>query len=298
MNHCFELQPPSPTDFQHYLRRLAQTSERAMYQVGENWFARLFRIDGRLIYVRVIDQGGGDRPRWRVELPSGDPSHEEPVRSALARMLCLDAPLHDIQVTLDREEPLRQLKERFLGVRMIIDAEPWEAAAGAIISQQLNLAFAATLKERLMALCGEGLTVDGRTLFAFPTPEAVARLEFEQLRLLQFSQRKAEYLIGLAREVADGKLDLDALARLPDQAVLERLVALRGVGRWTAECFLLFGLGRPDLLPAADIGLRNAVRRVYDLDHQPSEDEVRAIAADWHPWSSWITYYLWLSLAW
>ncbi|MGE5652862.1 MAG: DNA-3-methyladenine glycosylase family protein [Bacillota bacterium] len=298
MSHSFELQPPSPTDFQHYLSRLGQTSERALYQVGENWFGRLLRVGERLLYVRVVDQRSDGKPGWLVELPQGEPSDEEQVRASLRHLLCLDAPLHDIQALMQGEEALNGIRERFLGVRMIIDAEPWEAAAGAIISQQLNLAFAAALKQRLMELCGEGVTVDGATLRAFPSPEQVARLEPDQLRALQFSQRKAEYLIGLAREVVEGRLDLNGLGDASDEAVIARLVTLRGVGRWTAECFLLFGLGRPDLLPAADIGLRNAVRRVYGLDHQPTEGEVRAIAVNWHPWSSWITYYLWLSLAW
>lgn len=298
MSHCFQLQPPSPTNFQHYLLRLAQISERAMYRVGENWFARLFRIADRLIYVRVVDQGTDGKLGWLIDLPNGEASDEEPVRSALTRLLCLDAPLHVIQALLAREEPLSPLQERLHGVRMIIDAEPWEAAAGAIISQQLNLAFAATLKERLMVTCGDRVAIGEGSLCAFPTPEQVARLEPEQLRAVQFSQRKAEYLIGLAREVAEGRLDLVALAELPDEAIIERLLALRGIGRWTAECFLLFGLGRPDLLPAADIGLRNAIRRVYGLEHQPSEGEVRTMAAGWHPWSSWVTYYLWLSMTW
>lgn len=297
MSHRFVLCPPSPTSFGHYLSRLAQTSERAMYQVGDGWFARLIRVFGRLLYVKVIDQSAELQLRWIVELPNGEATDEDAVRCALIRLLCLDAPLHDIQALLQKQEPLRPLAKRFHGVRMIIDANPWEAAAGAIISQQLNLAFAATLKERLMMLSGEVVTFDGDNLSAFPTPNAVARLEPEQLRLLQFSQRKAEYLIGLAREVDAGRLDLTALAQLPDELVIERLVSLRGVGRWTAECFLLFGLGRPDLLPAADIGLRNAISRIYELDHQATELEVRAIAQDWHPWSSWITYYLWSTLA-
>lgn len=297
MSHRFELIPPSPTQFQHYLQRLGQTSERAMYQVGERWFARLLRIEGRLLYVRVVDRSTDDDSRWLVELPDGEARYEQAVRMTLAHLLCLDAPLHDIQALLAREEPLSRLCHRFHGVRMIIDAEPWEAAAGAIISQQLNLAFAAALKQRLMALCGAEVIIDGVSLTAFPTPEQVARLEPDQLRTLQYSQRKADYLIGLAREIVAGRLDLAELTHLPDDEVIERLVRLRGVGRWTAECFLLFGLGRPDLLPAADIGLRNAVRRIYALDHQPTESEVRALAANWHPWSSWITYYLWLTLA-
>ncbi|GAB7386917.1 hypothetical protein BSNK01_07530 [Bacillaceae bacterium] len=130
----------------------------------------------------------------------------------------------------------------------------------------------------------------------FPSPEQVARLRYDELRRLQFSQRKAEYVIDFARLVADGKLDLRTLAEKRDQEIIATLTKVRGIGRWSVECFLLFGLGRPDLLPAADIGLRNGVQIVYRLPERPNEEEVRRLGASWSPWSSYVTYYIWESL--
>jgi DNA-3-methyladenine glycosylase II len=118
-------------------------------------------------------------------------------------------------------------------------------------------------------------------------------LDYEDLQKLQFNRRKAEYVIDLSRQVADGELDLEGLQSLSDRQVVEKLVALRGVGRWTAECLLLFGMGRPDLLPAADIGVRNAVKKAFELDGQPTEAEVREWGEGWTPWRSYVTFYLW-----
>lgn len=121
----------------------------------------------------------------------------------------------------------------------------------------------------------------------------MARLNVEDLQKLSFNRRKAEYVIDLSRDIVEGKLDLDSLKQLPNEEVIERLVALRGVGRWTVECILLFGMGRTNLLPAADIGLRNALKKVYGLNHQPTEAEVRQWGERWSPWRSYVTFYLW-----
>jgi len=122
-------------------------------------------------------------------------------------------------------------------------------------------------------------------------------LDYSQLREQQFSQRKAEYVIDFAREVENGLLDLNALSKMTDEEAMERICKIRGLGRWTAECILLFGLGRQDLLPAKDVGLQRAVTEVWGLPQRISEQELREMAEAWKPWRSWYTYYLWASLA-
>lgn len=150
--------------------------------------------------------------------------------------------------------------------------------------------------------------VNGDVVFRFPKrAEVEAQLKKEAGLLPKlkrsvsaaipvFSLRKAEYVMEFARKVSEGSPDLEALERMEDEKAIEYLTGIRGVGRWTAECILLLGLGRPDLLPADDIGLRNAVTRAYTLDHQATEAEVRQIGESWRPWRSWVTRYLWLSL--
>ncbi|MCL6446113.1 MAG: DNA-3-methyladenine glycosylase, partial [Alicyclobacillus sp.] len=187
---------------------------------------------------------------------------------------------------------LRQLH----GLRPIQDPDPFESMIRTIIGQQLNTKFAATLVERLINLGAEQVPWRQDALPVFPSPERIAALTYEDLRSRSFSQRKAEYVIDFARAVVDGRIDLDTLWTAPDEAVFAALTPLRGIGRWTVECFLLSGLGRPDLLPAADIGIQNAVQRLYGLADRPNESAIRQLAEPWAPWRSYATYYLWQSL--
>src|SRR5262249_45281369 len=128
---------------------------------------------------------------------------------------------------------------------------------------------------------------------AFPTPESLVDASQEQLVGLAFSRRKAEYVRDLARIVADGALDLEALRGAAHAEILQRLLALRGIGRWTAEYVLLRGYGYPDALRAGDAGLRRQIRRHYGLGAPPDEGEITAMAAPWAPFRSWATLYLW-----
>lgn len=212
-------------------------------------------------------------------------------------MFSLETNLLDFFEHSTHDPKLQHLVMRLAGTRMLRDADLFSSVISSIISQQINLKFAAELKRRLWCLTGECLPIDGEDFYADPTPAAVASLSYDQLRQMQYSQRKAEYVIDFARSVESGQIDLGFLATLNDEEFILHLSQARGLGRWTAECVLLFGLGRPDLLPANDVGLQKAVSNAWGLDYRITEKELRAKSAAWKPWSSWYTYYLWLSLA-
>ncbi|MER3421171.1 MAG: DNA-3-methyladenine glycosylase, partial [Chloroflexota bacterium] len=167
----------------------------------------------------------------------------------------------------------------------------------AIIGQQINVAFAAKLKQALVMRFGRRLLLDGREYRLFPDAETLAGLDHERdLRPLQFSRQKSAYVIGAARAVATGVLDLEALRRVDAEEALARLTQLKGVGRWTAEYVLLRGLGFPDVIPAADGGLRRIIGRAYGLGRSATEAEVRALAARWAPWRAYAAFYWWFTL--
>ena len=117
-----------------------------------------------------------------------------------------------------------------------------------------------------------------------------------QLRTLKFSSRKAEYVIGLSEKVASGELDLEGMREWSDEAIIDELIKIRGIGRWTAENFLLFGLGRPNLFPKADIGIQNAIKLLYNLEKKPTMDEMNHFSEAWHPYLSYASLYLWRSI--
>jgi DNA-3-methyladenine glycosylase II len=158
--------------------------------------------------------------------------------------------------------------------------------ARAIISQQVSTAAARTIRGRL-----ESLLAPGRL-----EPEGIARLDESQLRSVGLSRQKASYLLDLAQKALDGTVRLDRIGRLSDEAVIEMLTQVKGIGRWTAEMFLIFSLGRLDVLPVDDLGVRAAIKDLYGLDDLPDKKTCVEIAAPWRPFATIGSWYCWRSL--
>jgi DNA-3-methyladenine glycosylase II len=155
-----------------------------------------------------------------------------------------------------------------------------------ITGQQLSTKAAATIYGRLTEMYG------GRT----PTPEEILDTDPDQLRAVGLSHAKAAYLRDLAEHIVDGELPVDELAQLPDATVAELLMAIKGLGRWTVDMFLMFHLGRPDILPVGDLGIRKAVQIKYGLKELPKPAEIEQIGEGWRPHRTLASLYLWESL--
>ena len=161
------------------------------------------------------------------------------------------------------------------------------ALVGAIVSQQLSTRAAATIFGRVRAL-----VPDGEVLSA----AHISALSDASLRGAGLSGQKVGYLRDLCARIIDGRLQLDELEALPDEVVVERLVAVKGFGRWTAEMFLMFRLHRPDVLPVGDLGIVNAVKRLYRLRKPPAPKRLLQIGEAWRPYRSVASWYLWQTL--
>jgi DNA-3-methyladenine glycosylase II len=166
--------------------------------------------------------------------------------------------------------------------------DPFEALCMSIASQQLSIKAAATIFRRF-----EDLFPPDRR----PTPERVMTMTDDEIRACGFSRPKVTFIKDLAARVIDGRLDLKGLKKHSDDDVMEQLVAVKGIGRWTAEVFLMFRLGRPDILPADDLGLMNAVHRAYRLRKRPDAKKLRQMGEVWRPYRSVASWYLWQSLS-
>lgn len=156
---------------------------------------------------------------------------------------------------------------------------------GIIVKQQISVKAGATIVRRLRAAAGGRLG-----------PAALAALSEESLVACGLSRQKRAALRDLAAHTLDGRLRPEQLWRLGDEEVIEALVAVRGLGRWSAEMFLIFGLGRPDVLSTGDLGLRNGLARLCDLQEVPGPAVMTALAESWRPWRSLASCYLWALL--
>jgi DNA-3-methyladenine glycosylase II len=161
------------------------------------------------------------------------------------------------------------------------------ALVGAIVGQQLSTKAAATIFGRFVALFPEN---------AITNAAAIAVLDDAALRGVGLSGQKVGYLRDLCARIGDRRLQLDELEELPDEEVIERLTCVKGFGRWTAEMFLMFRLHRPDVLPVGDLGIVNAVQRLYRLRKRPDPRRLGKIGEAWRPYRSVACWYLWQTL--
>ena len=218
--------------------------------------------------VRIEAAPGG------VDVEPLDPETEPVARKVLGLEFELE-PFYEWAAGISE---LVELPHRFRGFRPTLSTDPFEMLVGAVTTQQVSLYAAVAIRNRLIERFGERVG----HVWAFPSRERVAIASQEELFALGFSRRKAEYVVGLARS----DLDLAALALLPDGEVKERIVAVRGLGEWTADWFLARHLGRPRAWPAGDLALRKAVTALYgDVD-------VRAVGARFEPFQNLTAHYL------
>lgn len=189
---------------------------------------------------------------------------------------------------LARRDPVIAALIRQHGPCGLADAQhddPFTALVHAIVSQQLSTKAAATIKGRFDALAG------GR-----PTPSRVAAIADADLRAAGLSGQKVRYVRDLCARIAAGALPLDRLDAMGDDEVIAALTEVKGIGRWTAEMFLMFRLHRPDVLPVGDLGIVKAVQRAYRLRKAPNADRLVKIGEPWRPFRSVACWYLWASL--
>jgi DNA-3-methyladenine glycosylase II len=188
---------------------------------------------------------------------------------------------------LKRNDPiLARIISRVGPVKFELDDDHYEAVVGSIIYQQLAGSAARAILNKFKQLYG------GR----IPSPREYLSTDVEKLRGSGLSPQKISYIKDLAERLENGTLDLKRLENLPDEEALNQLDAVRGIGRWTAEMFLIFKLGRTDVLPVDDLGLRKAAQKAYRLRKLPTRDRFEQLAEKWHPYSSISTFYLWKSM--
>ncbi len=272
------------------LRRYqAYGEDAANYFDGKN-FRKVFKSDDKHFLLSL--QETNDSIALNLEPATRSQTVWQQAEHIARKILGLDFPLEKFYQFAKSDAVLHELTQKFRGFRPTLAANPFEMMVTSISAQQINLQFAFTVRSRLVRRYGEKLVVDGQTYYAFPTPEKLARVKVSSLRQLQFTEKKSEYIIGLSKAIRDGQLDLEALSQQADEAIAEKLIALRGIGRWTVDWFLARCLGRGDAFPAGDLGVRKAVQHFYFNGKEKSEDELRKFSQRWGEFANLATHYL------
>jgi DNA-3-methyladenine glycosylase II len=282
-----------PFDADLTLSRFHLWGEDLANRLGRGVFHRAVRVDGRAWGYALRWAGDRDDARLTVSVPGTRSARVLDAAVADARWVCgADLDFEAFYRAVKGDRVLGPLVPRLYGLRPTLTPRAFEMLVGSVCAQQVNLTFAFTVRARLVKRYGEAVTVDGVTVYAFPEPARLARVDPAALRSLQFTTRKSEYIVGLAGRIASGELDLDGLAARGNDEVIEAITRVRGFGRWSAEWFLCRGLGRGDVCPAGDLGVRRAFEHFYNRARALAEPAIRRRATAWGMHQNLAIHYL------
>lgn len=284
-----------PADFRADLTWafLGRDPESPTERVAPRRLARALDLPEGPAVLEVELAGGGADCRVAAPGALSPASWQAAHRAALALLGLHDDPRPFERRLMRNGDGLARLLDGRRGLRVPQSTSPFEGLTWAILGQQVNLAFAYRLRQRVIELAGRPT---GGGLVAHPSAEAVAALDPADLVRRQLSRRKAEYLVDAARAIAAGDLPLDELARGPAPALERALVARRGIGPWTARYVMLRACGLADCVPVGDAGLAAALERFFALPARPGPEETEALMLPFAPYRSFATNHLWTSL--
>lgn len=288
-----EIRVHGPLDVPRTLERYTIWGEDPVNRVVDGAFVRAIRVAGRWRGYELRWTGPVDAVRLVVATP-GDrsPRALEAAVAEVERICGLGLDVEGFYEAAKGDPVLGPLVPRLWGLRPTLSPLPFEMLVGSVCAQQISLAFAFTIKARLARHFGVPVEVAGRMVYGFPDAERLARVGVGTLRRLQLTIRKSEYVVGLARLVAAGALDLVALGGSSNEDVIDAITAVRGFGRWSAEWFLARHLGRGDVCAAGDLAVRRAFERFCNRGRPLDEDGVRRRAAAWGRHQNMAVHYL------
>ncbi len=292
--------PIPPYDFQltagqpNYSRDQQYKTE----EYTEDTYIRLLDLGDKVALASVKSTGTADNPELSVTLTGDDLTDDDGQRAAgqLTWLLGCDQDLRPFYDSVSNDPILADVVNDFYGYHNTRTASVFEALVQAIMGQQIATAVARIVRNLLIQQYGVRATICGQEWYAFPRATTLAAAEVADLRQLKLSVRKSEYIQGIARAALDAPDGFEEMHGLPDEAVVKQMVALRGVGNWTAQWVLVRALARPDGFPVGDLALRKTVAALYFHGAEITDEQLLDFSARWSPWRSYATSYLFAAL--
>lgn len=290
----FVLEPVPPFRLDLTVWTLRRRPDNMIDRWDGQTYRRVLVQDGNPFEIGVTQADQPGMPRLHVSLISeaGNSHVKAYAIAAVRHLLGIHVDLTEFYRFCENDEVLRSLAGQFGGLKPPRFPTYFETLVNAIACQQLTLTVGIRLLNRLTEACGSAIDTAEGLFHAFPSPQQLANMELEQLREMGFSYRKAHYLTGLAGAVIEKQIDFDEIARLDDKQAVKRLCTLKGVGRWTAEYFLLRGLGRTHIFPGDDVGARNHLQRWLRLSESMTYEEVQKALRHWDAYGGLIYFHL------
>ena len=261
-------------------------------------YIRLLDLGDKVALANVRSVGTVDEPELSVELTGNDLTNTDTDRAAkqITWLLGCDQDLRPFYDAVVRDPVLADVIHDFYGYHNTRTASVYEALVQAVLGQQIATNVSRIIRSLLVENYGVRATIMDREWYAFPRAESLAIAEVDDLRQLKLSFRKAEYIQGIARTALDSGDNLDGMHDLKDDEVVKRMVAMRGVGQWTAQWVLVRALARPDGFPVGDLALRKTVSSLYFDGAEMDDNQLLTFSERWSPWRSYATSYLFAAL--
>jgi len=286
--------PPQEFSYDHALTFLKRSPRELLHKAIDDRIEKAIRVNGVIIVFSIQFDGQDlvvDFLNTKVDV-----AQATEVVKYIREWLDLDTDLKPFYAMCEKDKLLKTLVTDYYGYRIVGQPDLFESIVWAVLGQQINLAFAYTLKQKFVERFGEAVTLKDETYYLFPTPAVVAKLKPEQLLQLQFSRQKAAYTVNIAKAFSEGLVSKEMLTGLSLKQGKDLLMQIKGVGNWTANYALMKTFRHTDAFPLEDAGIHNAIKNLKKLSRKPSLEEVKKVFKKYKGWEAYATLYLWKSL--
>lgn len=296
INHdsYIEIIPPREFCYEQCLAFLRRSDLEVLHQIRDLSVFKLVNVNDENVLVKISYISHKLRIDFADKtLPS---SQREMIASYIWELFDFNQNLSDFYSWASNDSVLQPCVQKYYGLRIICIPDLFEAVTWAIMGQQINLKFAYLLKKRFVLNYGDKIAHDGIDYWLYPTFDTIASIGIENLRKLQFTTQKANYIIGFAKAMRDDEISKQRFLTYTPKQIKEILLKVKGIGDWTAEYVMMKCFQIPSAFPITDAGLHQALQKRLGLNRKPTIEEIKEIAQNWHGWEAYATFYLWRSL--
>lgn len=285
---------PANFDMNANLGYLTREKNECLYEIENNIITKVIAIGEMqsLVQISVIDN-----QQMVVQFLNGSRPIEKREREKIATYIIewfdLDNDLTPFYEMANTDPLLKIPAQKFYGLRVIGIPDLFEALCWGVLGQQINLAFAYSLKRQFVESFGDSIEWNGKKYWVFPPYERIAQLEPTDLAAIKMTVKKSEYIIGIARLMACGELSKEQLVKMNFKEAEKSLIKIRGIGPWTANYVLMRCLRFQTAFPIDDVGLINSIKTLRNMNQKPTKEEILELSIPWKNWESYATFYLW-----
>lgn len=290
----FKIKTPVEFSYDFSLEYLTRSQKEPMHVVHDRTVKKLLRIDDELVLFQIRYES--DHLQVEIITENHSDQIKEHVQNYVREWFDLTTDLTGFYALARKDDVLKPIVEKFHGYRIMGQPDLFESLVWAVLGQQINLAFAYSIKERLVQKYGEKIEHGGHSYYLFPTPEVLSKVGHDDLLPLQFSRQKSNYIVGIAQAFVDKRLSRGMFEGKTLVEAKEELMKIKGVGNWTANYAIMRTFRYPDAFPLEDVALHKALHIRMNMRARPSLERVKKIFKRYKGWEAYAVLYLWKSL--